>query len=381
MEPVLTTLLPTPATDAARLGLHTANRLKLGLFGANCSSGRAATMVPERWSGDWDDNLRMAQMADEAGIDFILPIARWRGYGGATNFEGSTLETITWATALLASTRRLTVFGTVHAPLIHPILAAKQFVTADRVGHGRYGLNVVCGWNSDEFAMFGATQLDHDERYRYGAEWLDVVMRLWTEREPFDYDGAYFHLKEAQGDPKPWDGSRPVVMNAGGSPVGREFATSRCDLVFLPMIDFERAAKDAAAVAERARVLGRTVRVCANGYVVCRPTQREADEYLRWYAEENADWGAVDRLMALNGLQSQSYDPAHYAAFRNRWAAGHGGFPVVGDPDRCAQLLAGIADAGIFGFCFSFVNYAEEFPYFRDEVLPRLAALGYREAL
>ena len=112
------------------------NRLKIGLFGANCSSGRAVTMVPERWSGDWRDKLRLAHMADEAGIDFMLPIGRWKGYGGDTDYQGATLETLTWATGLLAATKRITVFGTVHAPLFHPLIAAKEFVTADHIGEG-----------------------------------------------------------------------------------------------------------------------------------------------------------------------------------------------------------------------------------------------------
>src|SRR5271156_6930979 len=103
---------------AGRAMMGSTNRLKLGLFGANCSSGRAVTMVPERWSGSWKDNVRLAQMADEAGIDFMLPIGRWKGYGGDTDYQGATLETVTWATGLLAATKRITVFGTVHALLI-----------------------------------------------------------------------------------------------------------------------------------------------------------------------------------------------------------------------------------------------------------------------
>ena len=66
-----------------RAAMYSRNRLKLGLFGANCSSGRAVTMVPERWSGSLPDCLRLAQMADRAGIEFMLPIGRWKGYGGA----------------------------------------------------------------------------------------------------------------------------------------------------------------------------------------------------------------------------------------------------------------------------------------------------------
>ena len=104
--------------------MHNANKLKIGLFGANCSSGRAVTLVPERWSGSWPDNLKLARMADDVGIDFLLPIGRWKGYGGDTDYQGATLETITWATGLLALTKRVTVFGTVHAPLFNPVIAA-----------------------------------------------------------------------------------------------------------------------------------------------------------------------------------------------------------------------------------------------------------------
>ena len=64
--------------------MHNNNALKIGLFGANCSSARTATLAPERWLATWPDCLKMARMADEAGIDFLLPIGRWKGYGGAT---------------------------------------------------------------------------------------------------------------------------------------------------------------------------------------------------------------------------------------------------------------------------------------------------------
>src|SRR5438477_9658330 len=113
-----------------RAQMGSANRLKLCLFGANCSSGRAVTMVPERWSGSWPDCVALAKMADEAGIEFMLPIGRWKGYGGVTDYQGETFETVSWAAGLHASTQRLVVFGTVHAPLIAPLIAAKEFVTA-----------------------------------------------------------------------------------------------------------------------------------------------------------------------------------------------------------------------------------------------------------
>src|SRR6266446_2200009 len=163
-----------------RLAMYNTNTLKLGLFGANCSSGRSATKVAERWSASWEDCLRLARMADAAGIDFLLPIGRWKGYGGDTDYQGATLETFTWACGLLASTSRITVFGTVHAPLFNPIIAAKEMVTADHIGEGRFGLNLVVGWNEGEFDMFGVQQREHDERYDYAQEWVEVMKMAWS---------------------------------------------------------------------------------------------------------------------------------------------------------------------------------------------------------
>ena len=207
-----------------RLAMHNANALKLGLFGANCSSGRSATKVPERWSASWADCLALARMADEAGIDFMLPIGRWKGYGGDTDLHGETLETITWATGLLAHTERITVFGTVHAPLFHPIIAAKQCVTADHVGRGRFGLNIVAGWNEGEFEMFGVQQREHEARYAYAQDWIDAIKKAWGPEEDFDFDGEHIKLKKVRAKPKPYGGPRPLIMNAGSSRSGQAFA-------------------------------------------------------------------------------------------------------------------------------------------------------------
>ncbi len=297
------------------------NKLKLGIFSPNCSGGMAVTKVPERWDASWENNLKLAQMADEAGIEFLLPIARWKGYGGETDFEGSTLETITWACGLLAKTKRITVFGTVHAPLVHPIFAAKQMVTVSQVSEGRFGLNIVCGWNQDEFEMFGIAQREHDTRYEYGQEWWDVVQRIWQEENPFDYDGRFIKLKGVVGKPKPYKW-RPVVMNAGSS-----------------------------------------------------------GEYHEYYTTQMGDYAAADHLMELQGLHAQSFPPEAFKLFRQRFLGGHGVYPLIGDPDDVAAELAKISAAGFIGTTITFVNYVDEFPYFRDEVLPRLERLGLRKSV
>ena len=134
--------------------------------------------------------------------------------------EGTSLETLTWAAGLLAATRELVVFGTVHVPLINPIFAAKQCITADQIGQGRFGLNIVSGWNAGEFEMFGVQLLEHDERYAYSEEWAAIVKRVWTEREPFDFTGKYFNLKGVMIKPKPYGDGRPLLLSAGSSRAG-----------------------------------------------------------------------------------------------------------------------------------------------------------------
>src|SRR6476620_1208616 len=282
------------ATSPDRFAMHNANRLKIGLFGPNCSSGRAVTMVPERWSVSWPDNLKLARMADDAGIDFLLPIARWKGYGGDTDYQGATLETLTWASGLLAATKRICVFGTVHAPLFHPLIASKEFVTADHIGEGRFGLNVVCGWNEGEFDMFGVAQRDHEHRYDYAQECIEVVKRALSPETDLDYKGQYFDLKGIRLKPKPWGGVRPMMMNAGSSPAGRAFALRNCDGFFTSAsrVSVEEMREKVQGIKAQAAEYGREIDVYTVGVVTLRRTMKEAQDYYRHAIIDGADWSA-----------------------------------------------------------------------------------------
>src|SRR3982074_650995 len=80
-------MLTTPGALPDRIAMYNANTLKIGVFGANCSSSRTATMVPERWTASWPDCLALAKMADAAGIDFMPPIGGWKGYFRRTDLR------------------------------------------------------------------------------------------------------------------------------------------------------------------------------------------------------------------------------------------------------------------------------------------------------
>jgi alkanesulfonate monooxygenase SsuD/methylene tetrahydromethanopterin reductase-like flavin-dependent oxidoreductase (luciferase family) len=366
-----------------RAAMYNDNTFKIGFFGANCSSGRFCTMVPERWSGDYADCLRLARHMDEGGLDFLLPIGRWKGYGGDTDYQGSTYETITWATGLLAATKRLTVFGTVHAPLFHPLIAAKQMVTADHVGQGRFGLNIVCGWNEDEFDMFGVDVKDHASRYRQGQEWLDVMRKAWTE-DDFDHRGEFFHLTGVREKPKPYGGTLPLTMNAGASGEGRAFALRNCDAWFTSVrlagsqreADLDTAIPKIQEAKAEARAHGREIDVYTVGVVVCRPTRKEAEDYHHYVTYDMADWGAIDHTLAMKGLDQLA--PEEVEHHRRAYANGHGGLPLIGTPDDVANAMAKMSGAGFTGIGLSFVNYDDELPYFLSEVVGRLERLGLR---
>jgi dimethylsulfone monooxygenase len=374
-------VLARNVTTSDRYAMYNTNKLKIGLFGANCSSGRAVTKVPERWSGSWPDNLRLARMADEAGIDFMLPIGRWKGYGGDTDYQGATLETLTWASGLLASTKHITVFGTVHAPLFNPVIAAKEMVTADHIGEGRFGLNIVVGWNEGEFEMFGVEQREHEDRYDYAQEWIDVIKRIWSEQADFDFHGNYFNMKGIRGKPKPFGGTRPLMMNAGSSPTGQAFAIRNCEAFFLQASrdSLDETAKRVTNVQQRARGDGREIGCYTVGVITCRPTTKEAEDYYHYSIVEHADWSAVDGILALKNISPQTVPPAEFELKRTQYAQGMGGLPIVGDPDFVARQLADLSKAGLTGVGVSLVNYAEELPFFCDEVLPRLERMGVRE--
>jgi alkanesulfonate monooxygenase SsuD/methylene tetrahydromethanopterin reductase-like flavin-dependent oxidoreductase (luciferase family) len=361
------------------------NALRLGLFGANCASGRTYATLAERWDASWENNVRLAQLAEEVGIEGMIPIARWKGYGGTSNPNGSSFESIAWACGLLAATRRLTVFCTIHVPLHHPLVAAKQMATADHIGQGRLGVNIVCGWNEDEFQMFGVAQHEHDARYAQGEEWWRIVKRTWAGREPFDFEGIYYQLRGVEGLPRPYGAGDPLMMNAGSSPAGRRFAIHYSDMHFDGVHTPETSGPRIAETKRLARERGRDIQVWTPVGIVCRPTQREAEDYVR-YVVDHADWGALGYLADMHardarertdpeGLQRRSgTDPVE------RRVLARGAYCAIGDPDAITRELCRLHSAGFDGLALNFVDYLAELPYFAEAVLPRLERLGRRAA-
>lgn len=352
------------------------NRLKLGLFGANADGGIALTRVPERWRAAWADVVAAAQLADRAGLEFFLPIARWRGFGGTTQAREASFETLTEAAALAGLTQRIALFATVHVPMVHPVFAAKALATVDHASGGRAGLNVVCGWSPEEFACFGLPLIE--DRYGQGLEWFEILSRIFTAEAPFDFMGRYYTLRGAFGRPPPVQQPRPYVLNAGFSDPGRDFAARAADALLTTILEIEPGPAQIADMAARAATVGRDVAVFTTCHVVCRPSQAEADAYYEHYAVAMEDTAAVDHHMANKERFTRSHDPVAYRLHRKRFVGGAGTYPLVGTPERIAAELVRIADAGFAGVALSFVHYTNELPFFARTVLPLLAEAGLR---
>jgi alkanesulfonate monooxygenase SsuD/methylene tetrahydromethanopterin reductase-like flavin-dependent oxidoreductase (luciferase family) len=276
------------------------------------------------------------------------------------------------------------VFATVHVPLNHPLVAAKQMTTADHIGRGRFGINVVCGWNDDEFAMFGVTKKEHDDRYAQGAEWWTIVQRIWAGGEPFDFDGAHYQLQGVEGSPVPYGGQAPVMMNAGSSPAGRAFAVRYSDLHFDGVKTPEESIDRIAETKGLAREANRNLQAWTSVGVVCRPTHREAADFTQ-YIVDHADLGAVGHLAEMHARDAKDRTDADGVYRRDgegpleRRVLARGSYCAVGDPDWVAEELARLHGAGFDGLVLNFVDYLVEFPYFAREVLPRLERMGLRQ--
>ena len=98
------------ATRRALNPLFNDNRIKLGVFALNVSSGCAITTAEGRLDLTWPNVRTIARLADRVGIEAMVPVARWLGFGGPSNFNGDSYETYTWAAGLAEATDHLCVF-------------------------------------------------------------------------------------------------------------------------------------------------------------------------------------------------------------------------------------------------------------------------------
>ena len=363
--------------------LASANKLKLGTFCTN-GPGAAHSLAQEANQLTWPLAVEVAKEVDRAGFEAIVPYARWKGYikDQPNHISGDVLDPFTFAAAIAQATKQVGIFVTSHAPTIHPIVAAKQTATIDIISDGRLAINVVGGWNRPELEMFGAPLREHDQRYDYLAAWLYVLKRLWSASDEFDHHGEFFDVIRGISNPKPVQTPHPPIMNAGHSERGRSFACEHADLCFIGIRseapESIRSEVDKYKGTAREQ-FGREVQVWAHTYVVQRDTQKEADDYVEYYAVEHQDRASIDGLINLSVPEVQNMPREAWEALRKRYAAGFGGFPLVGTAERIAERLDMLSNAGLDGVLLTWVDFVEGAKMFNRDVLPLLEQSGLRK--
>ncbi|MFT4286920.1 LLM class flavin-dependent oxidoreductase [Nocardioides sp.] len=314
-------------------------------------------------------NKQVALDAEAAGLDFIMTMAKWKGFGGTTDHWGETLESMTLMSALAECTERVRIWATMHANVHHPAVTAKMYTTLQQISGGRAGMNIVNGAYADEFAQMGLWQeMSKEDRYRMTEEWTEAVVRLWTEDE-VTMKSEFFTLDQCQSRPHPEP--RPTIINAGSSKLGMEFQAAWADGAFLGADTFEEMVEKSRYVHTRAAELGRTCKTYTMMTVVLADTDEEAAALVRQYGE------GVDREALLNMSLAWGV-PEDRARAWAEGATGERAFQVqyvAGSPATVTEsILRLVREAELDGLMLIFADYLTDLPRFGETVLPALRA-------
>lgn len=364
---------PRDRSDAPMLSSR--NLFKIGVFGHNNRGGMWVTTSEDSPRATWEETKALTLAAEAAGLEAVIPNARWKGFGGETNFNAWALEAFTWAAGLAAVTSEIQLFSTVHVPLFHPVRVAKESATVDHISNGRFGLNVVAGWNANELAMFGIEIRDHDDRYEYSDEWMELVDELWTAEEEFDFEGKYIVSKGAYSEPKPLQAPRPTVMNAAISERGQQFAARFADINFMVLEDPAEMALYVKKIKGMAAEHDREISVMTNATIVCADTEKEAKRLFEHYIRDLGDWGAAQNFTGQKSKQAPDF---RFDSMERRVMVGHFATPLVGTPEQIVERIGTWTEAGVEGMAVSWLDYEEGIAQYAEQIRPLLIDAGLR---
>ncbi|MFJ8674535.1 NtaA/DmoA family FMN-dependent monooxygenase [Streptomyces sp. NPDC093589] len=246
-------------------------------------------------------------------------------------------ESITVLNALAAVTDRLGLAATVNATFNEPYELARRFASLDHLSGGRAAWNVVTtsdAFTGENFRRGG--YLDRADRYTRAAEFIATAREVWDswpdggQPRPFAHSGEHFDIRGEFGVPRSPQG-HPVVIQAGDSPEGREFAASAADVIFTRHSGLEAGRVFYADVKSRLAAYGRQsadLKIMPGVTFVLGDTAAEAQEHAaeirrRQVSPQNA-------LLALEqvwGVDLSAYDP-------------DGPLPDI-DPDPGGELAQG----------------------------------------
>lgn len=342
-----------------------------GLFLPMANGGWILSTAAPVLDGSYGSNRDAAVRADALGLDFVMSMAKYRGFGGDADHWRHTLDASLLLAALAEATGQVKLWTTIHPLLQNVAVAAKMVATLDQVSGGRAGLNIVTGAFRDEFAQMGAWPegIGHDERYQLAGEWTRALTALWRD-ECVTASGRFVHLDGCMSDPKP--ARRPFLICAGASAAGRRFAAAHMDALFLAGGDAAELAIASAAAKAQAAALNRRLRTYAMVTLVLADSDAAAEAEVQRF-REGLDEGALRGMCRAYGVLDAEIGRENDFVRQSRSAfmTAH----VAGAPETVAARLAELMErTGLDGLMLIFPDYRDGLARFGAGVLPALRA-------
>ncbi|MDH6705048.1 alkanesulfonate monooxygenase [Kitasatospora sp. MAA19] len=195
---------------------------------------------------DRDYTLRLARAHEDHGWDRVL-----FAYGAGSPEPAA-------AAAFLASHLDRLQILLAHRPNVsYPTFAAKTFATLDQISDGRLTVHFITGGSDHEQQREGDF-LAKDQRYERTREYIGIVKKAWTSREPFDHEGAHYRFNDFVSDVFPVQQPRPAVSFGGSSDAAYAAGGAEADIYCLWGEPLARTAEQIERVKEAARAAGRT---------------------------------------------------------------------------------------------------------------------------
>ncbi len=250
--------------------------MRLGVFLPIGNNGWLISTTSPQYEPSFALNRTVVQGAERYGFDFALSMIKLRGFGGPSEFWDRNLESFTLMAGLAAVTSRIQLFATVGVLTLPPPLVARMAVTIDSISHGRFGVNVITGWQEREYSQMGLWpgEEHYAHRYEYCEEYVTVLRELWSTGAS-DHKGRFLAMDDCRCKPLP---SRPIpVVCAGQSDRGTRFAAEHADYNFVASSGLNQPTRIAGPVSRLVAETARTGRRCG-ALVLTMVIAAETDE-------------------------------------------------------------------------------------------------------
>ena len=205
--------------------------MDVGVFIPINNNGWLISTTSPQYKPGFDLNRTVVQQAERYGLDFALSMIKLHGFGGPSEFWDYGLESFTLMAGLASVTTRIKPSASIAVLTMPPPIAARMAVTIDSIAPGRFGVNIVSGWQKAEYEQMGIWPgADHFAcRYQFCAEYVSIMRELW-ESGRSDFKGKFFQMDDCRLLPMP--SARIPVICAAQSEKGTRFAAEHGDYNF-----------------------------------------------------------------------------------------------------------------------------------------------------